>query len=91
MARVELLIPDEDHDRFAYQARTEGMSLSAWLRAVASEHVDRRASPERFESRADVERFFTECDAREGPGVEPDWERHLEVVAESRHRGATAE
>ena len=91
MARVQLSIPDEEHARFAHQARTEGMSLSAWLRAAASERLDRRAPPERFASRAAVERFFAECDAREGPGVEPDWERHLEVIAESRHRGAAAE
>ena len=88
MARVQLSIPDEEHARFAHQARTEGMSLSAWLRAAASEHLVRRSPPEQFESRADIERFFAECDAREGPGVEPDWERHLEVITESRHRGA---
>ena len=91
MARVQLLISDEDHARFAHQARTEGVSLSAWLRAAASERLDRRWPPGRFESRADVERFFAECDAREGPGVEPDWEQHLEVITESRHRGAAAE
>ena len=91
MARVQLSIPDEEHARFAHQARTENMSLSAWLRAAASERLDRRAPPERFASRVAVERFFAECDAREGPGVEPDWERHLEVIAESRHRGAAAE
>ena len=88
MASVRLLIPDEDHARFTHQAQTEGMSLSAWLRAAATERLDRRAPPERFASRAAVERFFAECDAREAPGVEPDWERHLEVIAESRHRRA---
>ena len=41
MARVQLLIPDDDHARFAHQARAEGMSLSAWLRAAASERLDR--------------------------------------------------
>ena len=69
---MQLLILDDDLVRFAHQARAEGVSLSAWLRAAASERVDRRSPPERFESRADVERFFAECDAREGSGVEPD-------------------
>ena len=91
MARVQLLIPDEDHARFTHQARTEGMSLSAWLRTAASERLDRRSPTERFESRSDVERFFAACDAREGSGIEPDWEQHLPVIRESRGRGAAIE
>ena len=91
MARVRLLMPDEEHARFTHQARAEGMSLSAWLRAAASERLARRPPPARFESRADIDRFFAECDAREGPGVEPDWEQHLAVIGESRRRGAAAE
>ena len=35
MARVQLIIPDEDRDRFVRQARGEGLTLSAWLRAAA--------------------------------------------------------
>ena len=91
MARVQLLIPDEDHARFTHQARTEGMSLSAWLRTAAIERLDRRSPTERFESRSDVERFFAACDAREGSGIEPDWEQHLAVIRESRGRGAAIE
>ena len=64
------------------------MSLSAWLRAAANERLDRRSPAERFESRSDVERFFASCDEREGSGPEPDWERHLAVIRESRGRGA---
>lgn len=37
-----------------------------------------------FESPADLEAFFRECDALEGPEVEPDWDEHLEVMAASR-------
>ena len=33
MARVQLVMPDEDRDRFVHQAKREGMSLSAWLRS----------------------------------------------------------
>ena len=91
MARVQLLIPDEDHARFTHQARSEGVSLSAWLRAAASERLDRHSSTERFKSRSDAERFFAACDAREGSGVEPDWEEHLAVIRESRSRGAATE
>ena len=87
MARVHLLIPDEEHARFAHQARAEGMSLSAWLRAAAGERLDRRSSTERFASRSDVERFFASCDAREGADPEPDWEQHIAVIGASRGRG----
>ena len=91
MTRVQLLIPDEDHARFADQARSEGMSLSAWLRAAAAERLDRRSTVERFGSRSDVERFFASCDERESSGPEPDWEQHLAVIRESRGRGAATE
>ena len=82
MVCVRLLIPDDDHARFTRQARD--MSLSARLRAAATERLDRRPPPERFESRADVDRFFAECDTREDSSVEPDWDRHLAVIRESR-------
>ena len=35
MARVQLVISDEDRDRFVRQAQSEGMTLSEWLRAAA--------------------------------------------------------
>ena len=41
MARVQLIIPDEDRDRFVHQARKEGMTFSAWLRAAAHKRFGR--------------------------------------------------
>ena len=83
MARVQLIIPDEDRDRFVQQARKEGMTFSAWLRAAARARLEERQRVERFESPEDLKRFFNECDARRGPGVEPDWEEHLRTLHES--------
>ena len=83
MARVQLIIPDEDRDRFIQQARKEGMTFSAWLRAAARARLEERQRVERFESPEDLKRFFDECDARRGPGVEPDWEEHLRTLHES--------
>ena len=40
VARVQLVIPDEDRDRFIHQARSEGMTLSAWLRAAAHQRLE---------------------------------------------------
>lgn len=88
MARVQLVMPDEDHDRYVRQARLEGMSLNAWLRAAAREHWDKRRAIRRFESPTDVQEFFVSCAAREGAGTEPDWNDHLRVMHESRGQGA---
>lgn len=88
MARVQLVIPDEDRDRFVHQARREGMSLSAWLRVAARERLDRRQQSRPFRAPAEIEAFFRECDALDGPPSEPDWDEHLAAIAESRRRGA---
>ena len=89
MARVQVVIPDEDRDRFVAQARREGLTLSAWLRAAARERLAARRSDEPFETAEDLAAFFRECDARAGPGREPDWEEHLATMRESKLRGLT--
>ena len=88
MARVQLVMADDDRDRFAHQARREGMSLSAWLRAAARERLETRQRVKQFESPEDVQEFFRSCAALEGPEREPDWSEHLRVMSESRGRGA---
>ena len=87
MARVQLVMPAEDRDRFVDQARREGMSLSAWLRAAARERLETRQSVKQFESPEDVEEFFRSCAALDGPEREPDWSEHLQVMSQSRGRG----
>ena len=87
MARVQLVIPDEDRDRFAHQAQREGLSLSACLRAAARERLQRRQRSRPFRSPADLEAFFRECDGLDGPQTEPDWGEHLAAIDESRRRG----
>lgn len=84
MARVQLVIPDEDRDRFVHQARREGLSLSAWLRAAARERLQRRQRFAPFSSRAEMEEFFRACDALDGPESEPDWEEHLGTIDAAR-------
>ena len=90
MARVQLVMPDEDRDRFVHQAKREGMSLSAWLRVAAHERLETRQSVNLFESPEDVKEFFRSCAALEGPETEPDWSEHLRVMSESRGRGVAA-
>ena len=88
MARVQLVMADNDRDRFVHQARREGMSLSAWLRAAARERLEARQIVKLFESPQDVEEFFRSCAALDGPETEPDWSEHLRVMSESRASGA---
>ena len=76
MARVQLVIPDEDRDRYLHQARKEGMTLSAWLRAAAREHLQKRQQSKPFRSPEDLKEFFRACDSMEGPETEPDWDEH---------------
>lgn len=90
MARVQLVIPDEDRDRFVHQAQTEGMTLSAWLRSAARQRLKEQQRLHAFRSHEDLEGFFRACDALEGPGREPDWEQHRAVIDESRQRGLSS-
>ena len=87
MARVQIIIPDEDRDRFFSQAKREGVTLSAWLRAAAHERLESRQQAQHFGSPEELEAFFRESNARAGPGREPDWDEHLAVMRESRLRG----
>ena len=87
MARVQLIIPDEDRERFVRQAQREGLTFSAWLRAAARDRLEARERDRRFQTREDLQRFFEKCDAREGPGVEPDWDEHLRTIHESKTSG----
>ncbi|MCY3659150.1 MAG: hypothetical protein OXG36_09025, partial [Caldilineaceae bacterium] len=63
--------PDADRDRFVLQARLEGMSLSAWLRAAAHTRLEERQHLKPFESLEDIKEFFKMCDALEGPEMDP--------------------
>ena len=87
MARVQLVIPDEDRDRFVHQARRENMTLSAWLRTAARQRLEQQQRSDPFESPQDVEAFFRWCDTLADLPSEPDWSEHLEVIEASRRRG----
>ena len=58
MVRVQLVMPDADRDRFVDQARREGLTLSAWMRAAARERLDARQQVKLFQSPDDVKEFF---------------------------------
>lgn len=88
MARVQLVIPDDDRVRFLRQARLEGLTFSAWLRAAAQERLERMQPKSRFRAQEDLAAFFAACDAAEDAGeMEPDWEQHKQAIGRSRRRG----
>ncbi len=89
MARVQLIIPDEDHDRFVHQARLEGMTFSAWLRFAARKRFEECQHSRSIRSQARLEEFFRACDSLDGPDSEPDWEEHLREINSSRGLNAT--
>ncbi len=89
MARVQLIVPDEDKERFVRQAQREGMTFSAWLRAAAHARLEERRGL--FSSAEDVWEFFRQCDAAaDGPEREPDWAEHLATLDAARRSGAGA-
>ncbi|MCY4313684.1 MAG: hypothetical protein OXD44_08345 [Gammaproteobacteria bacterium] len=90
MARVQLVIRDEDRNRYYYQARQEGMTLSAWLRAAADERLERNSKIQPFDSIEDIEAFFAKCDSLQTDGAEPDWEQHLSVLDEVLRQGGSS-
>ena len=89
MARVQLIMPNKDRDRFVHQARREGMTLSAWLRAAAHQRLGGQQESRFFRNAGDLRAFFRKCDELEGPEKEPDWEQHLRVIEQSRGRGSS--
>ncbi|MDE2861656.1 MAG: hypothetical protein OYI31_01405 [Chloroflexota bacterium] len=89
MARVQLVMPDDDRERYVDQARREGMSLSEWLRVAARERLEASRSVRLFESPEDVRSFFRWCDQLEGPGTEPGWSEHLRAINKARAMGSS--
>ncbi|MDP9021399.1 MAG: antitoxin [Actinomycetota bacterium] len=85
MPRIQVIVDEPEREAFRTQAEAEGRSLSEWLREAGRERLA-RSQPAELRTREDLERFFTGCDERE-TGREPDWDQHLEVIAQSRGSG----
>lgn len=83
--RVQVVLDEAERELFRSCARKEGMSLSSWLRKLATERAKAVRSPS-LETAEDLMRFWEDCDRRE-KGREPEWEQHLEVMQESRLSG----
>lgn len=85
MARIQVIVDEQEREAFRARAAAEGRSLSEWLREAGRERLARNR-PEQLRTPQDLAAFFEACDARES-APEPDWDEHLDVIAQSRTSG----
>jgi hypothetical protein len=85
-SRIHIVLDEAEKARYRRQAQREGKSLGAWLRAAAEDRLRASLQPRPLRTRAELERFFVECDERE-PAPEPDWADHRAVIERSRRDG----
>ena len=86
MTRIQVLLSPAEKEAFRRLAKSEGLSLSAWLRRAGAERLEAATSRKRMRTADDLRTFFEECDEREA-GHEPDWQEHLDVIRRSRLAG----
>ena len=86
MAKIQIDISDEEHDRFLRQAERDGVTLGEWMANVAQLHLKSRGLlAERkplkpFKSAEEIREFFRLCDeltAEEGIGRKVHEERRI--------------
>jgi len=91
MARIHVILADDEKARYQNQAEREGKSLGAWLREAAEERLTAAAARDRIDSVGALRRFFQDCDARETHPEHPGLgARDLLHCACCRRRGVTA-
>ncbi|WP_231965774.1 MULTISPECIES: antitoxin [unclassified Mycobacterium] len=86
-SRIQVILSEAEREAFRRQAAARKMSLSTWLlEAGRKQLAAEQAGPLR--TVAELREFFGSLP--DEPGVEPDWDEHLRVMAESRRHGASA-
>ena len=89
MARVQLVLTDEDKDRYTHQARKAGKSLNAWLREAASEKLVQSQNQGNINTVEELRAFYRVCDENIDIEREPDWEDHKKVIETSKSGGSS--
>jgi len=86
--RINLVVREDEKERYRASADRAGVSLSEWVREAAREKLARESRGRRLDTVEDLRSFFAECDARHaGEGPEPDWEDHEQVIEDSIRSG----
>jgi hypothetical protein len=88
MARIHVVLDDDDRERFRHQAEREGKSLGAWLRDAARDRLAAAQRAARLDTVEDLRAFFARCDERERQ-PEPDWSEHRRVIERSIRSGSS--
>lgn len=86
--RVQVILDTAERDAFRRQARAQGLSLSAWLRAAGQERLAAARGPG-ITTIDELREFFNTLPNGDA-GAEPDWKQHEAVINESRRSGATS-
>ena len=84
--RVQVILNEEEANRFKSQAMRESKSLSAWLRDAGNKMIDMNREQQRLTDPESLKEFFRKNDEREN-GVEPDWEDHKRLLLDSYQAG----
>jgi hypothetical protein len=86
--RVQVLLTEEERERFRGCATAAGTSLSTWLREAGIEQAGRRERRQKLDTAEKLEAFFEECDEiDDGAGPESNWDDVKAMVAESKIHG----
>jgi hypothetical protein len=85
--RIQVILSEAEREAFRRQAAAKKMSLSTWLREAGLKQLAAEQSGP-LRTVAELREFFGSLP--DEPGVEPDWDEHVRVMAESRRRGASA-
>lgn len=84
--RLNAAVRQVEREAFRRQAAAKKMSLSNWLREAGLKQLE--AEQDRpIRTVTDLREFFASLPQEHG--VEPDWDEHLDVVAEARRRGTS--
>jgi hypothetical protein len=83
--RIQVVLGEEEREKFRRQAENEGLSLSAWLRRAGRERLAAQQR-RRITTTRELKAFFKTGDKRE-QGREPDWAQHREVIKRSQASG----
>jgi len=85
--RVQVVLDEEEAERFRSEAARESKSLSAWLRDAGRKALEANREDRSLSDPETLLAFFRDCDRRE-QGTEPGWEEHKRLALEG-YRGGT--
>ena len=86
--RVQVLLTEEERERFRRCAAKAGTSLSTWLREAGLAEATRRDKRDQLDTVEKLEAFFAECAERNRDrGREPDWDDVKKMILDSKSHG----